>query len=108
MIRLQPIGSKLLVLPITNEENSKTEGGLEMVELEFSRGTIVEVGTGVTDVFKKGDVVIFPKQRGTTKMYQGQQHLWIDGQPVSSGGDVWAIEIEDKPVIDKGENLSKK
>lgn len=105
MTRIQPLGSKLLVLPITGEEDYITEGNIVVVDTELSRAVVVEVGADVTNVFKKGDVVIFPKSRGTSKHYQGKPHLWIDGQPVNSGGDVWGLEVEEKPVIDKGDSL---
>ena len=105
MTRIMPLGSKILCLPITEEKNHTTGGGIELVEIELAKATVVEVGTGVTDVFKKGDIVIYPKSRGTSKPYKGQTHIFLDGNPVTSGGDVWALEIEEKPVIDKGDSL---
>lgn len=106
MIRIQPLGSKLLVLPIeVQQENFKTEAGIEIVENEIERATVVEVGTDVKNVFKKGQIVIMPPKRGVTKIYNGKQHFLIDGLPHNQGGDVYGIEIEEKPVIDKGDGL---
>jgi co-chaperonin GroES (HSP10) len=105
MTRLQPLGSKILVIPITGQENHTTKYGIELVEVELSRASVVEVGTGVSEIFKKGDIVIFPKSRGTAKHYQGKPHLFIDGNPVNNGGDVWAIETTEILPKDKGDGL---
>ena len=105
MTRLQPLGSKLIVLPVKNEEPNVTSAGIETVEMELSVATVVEVGTDVADIFKKGDRVIFPKTRGTSKLYQGKPHLFLDGMPPNEGGDVWAKEVIEIISKDKGESL---
>lgn len=105
MTKLQPLGSKLIVLPVKNEEPNITSGGIETVDMELSAAIVVEVGAGVADVFNKGDKVIFPKTRGTSKLYQGKPHLFLDGMPPNEGGDVWAKEVIEIISKDKGELL---
>lgn len=75
------------------------------MEIELSKATVVEVGSDVIDVFKKGDVVIFPKTRGVSKPYKGQTHLFIDGLPPNQGGDCWGIEVTEIVPKDKGDGL---
>lgn len=93
-MKLQPIGTRLLVLPI-EKENFKTEANIEVVDTELAYFEVVEVGTDVQDVFKKKDIVICLKTTGTSQFYNHKPHLWIDGRPGNQGGDVWAIVKED-------------
>lgn len=106
MKKIETRGTNLIVLPFANAENSISEGGMEVVEIEIERATVVVVGDEVKDVYSPGDTVIIPKgTKGTTIGYHGKPHLFIDGKPVNSGGNVWAKEVNEKPVIDKGDSF---
>jgi len=44
MQKFEPVGRKLLVLPL-HEENYKTSVGIELVQLDFLKVKVVEVST---------------------------------------------------------------
>lgn len=92
-MRIQPVGTKIIVLPLESKSTT-TAGGIELVETELSRATVIEVGDAVDSLYKKGDTVLFPEKRGTTLSYHGKVHLWLDGLSTSLGGDIWGIEIK--------------
>lgn len=88
-IKLIPQGTKLLVLPLSTE-NKKSEGGLEIVNTELSEGEVVEISKELSEIYKKGDVVLYQKGTGVSQMYKHKPHLWIDGKGAPHG-DVWSI-----------------
>lgn len=93
MQKLKPQGTKIIVQTILEEEKT-TEGGLIAVDFSLDKGEIIEVGTEVENLYKVGDVVLFPKGVGHTLNYQKKSCLWLDGRPFPAG-DVWSIEIEE-------------
>lgn len=100
MQKFEPVGRKMLVLPI-KEENYKTSGGLELVQLEFIKAEVVEVSKEYSKQYKKGEIIVINAQAGIGQPYNGQSCLWIDAKP-SPEGDVWFIVREDV----KGQNES--
>lgn len=89
MIRIKPVGSKIIVQPI-HEELQKTEGGIYAVDTELESGVIVEAGD-MSDIYKEGDTIIYPKDSGTSlPHYRKKSCMWLDGRafPV---GNVWAL-----------------
>lgn len=102
--KIQPMGTKLIVFPI-DKQNEISESGLELVNLVLQYGEIIEVGLEVMDVYKKGDIIIYPAERGNTQHYQKKNMLWLDGKPFTSGGDVWAIVTDENIPEDKGDSL---
>ena len=96
MTKISPCGTKLIVEPVA-AETFTTEGNIELVNLDLSEGIIVEVGSHLKDVFKKGDRIIYPTgTKATTIPYLDKPHLFLDGRPPSDGGDVWAVVTQDK------------
>ena len=91
-MKLKPVGSKLLVFPLETE-NYVTESKIELVDAELERAKVVEVSDELSDVYKKGDVVLYPKKLGSLQIYNGKKCLWINGAGYPSG-DVWAIETK--------------
>jgi hypothetical protein len=91
-MKLKPVGSKLLVLPL-EAKNYVTESKIELVESELSRAEIVEVSDELADIYKVGEVVLLPSKIGTLQIYNGKNCLWINGNGYPSG-DVWAIVTE--------------
>ena len=90
-MKLKPVGSKLLVLPL-EARNHVTESKIELVETELSRAEVVEVSYDLKDIYKVGEVVLMPAKIGTLQIYNGKSCLWINGNGYPSG-DVWAIEV---------------
>jgi len=93
-MQLQPLGYKIIVKPIEQEE-FKTEGGIIGVNLLLDKGEVVEFSPDFKDVYKKGDIVLFPQKSGNGVLYNGTPHLFLDGRGAPQG-DVWAIEKQDE------------
>ena len=94
MQKFEPVGRKMLVLPI-KEENYKTASGLELVQLEFIKVKVVEVSKEYESLYQKDDVIVISSNAGIGQSYNGQSCLWIDAKPAPEG-DVWFIVREDE------------
>lgn len=94
MVKLKPQGTKIIVQTIL-EEHKVTEGGIIAVDFSLEKGEIVEVGTEVDHLYKKGDVVLFPEGVGQSLNYQKKSCKWLDGRSFPAG-DIWALEIKEK------------
>jgi len=94
---LQPIGLKLLVLPIQTE-NYKTESGLEIVGNILEEGEVVAVSDFLKDIYSKGDIIVYPKDSGSPYFYNGQNYKVLNGQEMPQG-DVWFIKTKDNDTI---------
>lgn len=94
MVKLKPQGTKIIVQTMM-EEQKLTEGGIIAVDFSLEKGEIVEVGTEVEKIYKKGDIVLFPEGSGHSLNYQKKSCKWLDGRPFPNG-DVWALEFEEK------------
>lgn len=92
MKKLQPLGDKIIVLPVSSE-NHKTAGGLELVEGQLEKGKVVAFPESYKDVYKVGDTVLFQKGNYVTHFYLGETHLILNGNGAPQG-DVWFIEGE--------------
>lgn len=102
-------GYNLLVAPHESKEAGNLDGSIDIVELEIERALVVLAGNEVKEVFRTGDIVVMPKGvKGTTIVYNGKPHLFINGKPVNSGGDVWAKESWETDYKDTLGGLSKK
>ena len=89
----RPQGQKLLVLT-SAADHQTTEGVIIAVDHTLCEATVVEVGSEVTDIYKKGDTILIPQKTGVAQFHNGKQHLWINGSPAPQG-DVWSIVIND-------------
>lgn len=74
---LEPIGDKVVILPITAE--SVSDGGIVIPDAAVEkpcRGAVVASGN---DQLKPGDVVHYGKSHGTEIKHEGETLLVIDG-----------------------------
>jgi chaperonin GroES len=84
-INIEPLGARVLVLPIEGE--SQTPGGVllpETAKEKPQQGTIEALGTEdemETDL-KVGDRVLFPKYTGTEIKYDGKTYLLMNEDDV--------------------------
>lgn len=84
-INIEPLGARVLVLPIEGEAQSP--GGVllpETAKEKPQQGTIEAVGSSdemVTDL-KVGDRVLFPKYTGTEIKYEGKTYLLMNEDDV--------------------------
>ena len=94
MIKIKPVGAKIIVQPII-EDLQQTDGGIFAVDLELQKGVIVEAGD-MTDIYKEGDTIIYPKDSGTSlPHYRKKSCIWLDGRAFPNG-NVWALVTETK------------
>lgn len=93
MQKYEPMGKKMLVMPV-KEENQKTSVGIELVQLEFMKVEVVEVSNEYSDVYQPGDTLMISANAGISQQYNGNSCLWIDARSAPEG-DVWFIVKED-------------
>lgn len=93
-IKLTPLGDRILVKPMAQED--KTKGGIilpDSAKEKPQKGEVIAVGKGkVTDEgkvidmeLKPGDIVLYGKYSGTEIKYEGDEFLFM------KQGDVLAI-----------------
>ncbi|MBN2303999.1 MAG: co-chaperone GroES [Anaerolineae bacterium] len=84
-INIEPLGARVLVLPLEGE--SQSPGGVllpETAKEKPQQGTIEATGDSeemVTDL-KVGDRVLFPKYTGTEIKYEGKTYLLMNEDDV--------------------------
>jgi chaperonin GroES len=84
-INIEPLGARVLVLPLEGED--QTPGGVllpETAKEKPQQGTVEAVGDEeemVTDL-KVGDRVLFPKYTGTEIKFQGKTYLLMNEDDV--------------------------
>lgn len=95
MKKITPIGENLLVLPLP-KENIQSDGGMIMVDNTLTKGKVMEVSDDYVDIFKKGDIVIYPENAGFHQYYKNQNCIWINatGFPKGHVVGIVADEIE--------------
>ena len=91
-MKLKPVGSKLLVLPLETK-NYVTNTNIELVETELARAKVMEVSDELSHIYNVGDVVMFPDKAGVLQIYNGEKCLWLNGMGFPNG-DIWAITDE--------------
>ena len=94
MQKFEPVGRKMLVLPL-KEENYKTASGLELVQLEFMKVKVIEVSKEYSDIYMPGNILVISANAGIGQTYNGENCLWIDAK-AAPDGDVWFIIREDE------------
>ncbi len=80
-ISIEPLGARVLVLPIEGE--SQTPGGIllpETAKEKPQQGSVEAVGNSedMTTDLAVGDRVLFPKYTGTEIKYQGKTYLLMN------------------------------
>ena len=90
-MKLRPLGDRVLVTRVDEEEKSK--GGIiipDTAKEKPQEGRVVAVGPGKTNddgdtiplSVKKGDKVLFSKYAGTEINVEGEEHLFIREEDV--------------------------
>jgi co-chaperonin GroES (HSP10) len=88
-MNIKPLGNRILVLPV-KKENYITETNIELVDNTLATAEVIEFAKMFEGVYKKGDIILFPKDAGNSQTYNGKTHLWLDGRGATDG-HVWAI-----------------
>ncbi len=83
-MKIQPLGDRILVQPLTEEEVSKggiiipdsaKERPLECEVIAVGSGKRLDDGSQVAPDVKKGDRILFGKYAGTEIQLEGSEHL---------------------------------
>lgn len=93
MQKFEPVGRKMLVVPI-KEENYKTSVGIELVQLELMKVKVLEVSNEYKGMYIPGDIIVISQNAGIGQQYNGESCLWIDAKAAPEG-DVWFIVREE-------------
>lgn len=90
MIKIQPIGTKLLVKKLAAKEYEK-EGVIipENAGSNLSEGEVVIVSNEISHIFKEGDIVLFPAKKGAYEPRLEGEHIWLDAR--DGLDEVWGI-----------------
>jgi len=67
-----------------------TDGGIVAVTTSLKQGQVVCVSKFLEGLYNIGDTVLFPESAGTEHFYNGEPHLFLNGNEQPQG-DVWAI-----------------
>jgi co-chaperonin GroES (HSP10) len=91
MSKIQPVGDKILVLPIEKKEEKMESGLIEAAtaNAELSRGKVVAVSDELQNIYSEGDMVLHPSRCGIGQYMNGAQHLWLRND------EVWGIEKDE-------------
>lgn len=82
-INIQPLGTRVLIKPLTQE--SKTTSGLYLPETAKEKpqtGEVIAVGEDESIVLKPKDKVLFAKYSGTEFKYEGVDYLLLESNDV--------------------------
>lgn len=102
---IQPVGRKILVLPLSKKEET-LPSGIVMPEAAFAdlrEAKVVAVSPEVAHLYKPGDIILKPEKKGVAQLLNGEIHLWVDTRPELE--EVWGILIEQPVPKDKGDDL---
>ena len=90
MQKIKPVGQRLIVFPLPDEETI-TDANIVVMDMQLTKGELVGVSDELKDVYSVGDTVIFPKETGLSIHYKKKSCLWLNNQT-----DIWGIVTEDK------------
>ena len=88
-MNIKPLGNRILVLPV-KKENYITETNIELVDNTLATAEVIEFAKMFEGVYKKGDIILYPKDAGNSQSYNGKGHIWLDGRGATDGM-VWSI-----------------
>ena len=84
-VKIQPLGSRVLVRP-DNEAESRTSGGLYIPETAKEKpqtGEIIAIGEDEEEIkVKVGQKVLYPKYTGTEIKLDGVDHIIMDADDI--------------------------
>lgn len=103
-MNIQPVGTKILVLPVRKEEETLDSGLIlpETANADLSHGLVVSVSNQISHLFKAGDTVLYPSRKGVAQYIDNKPHLWLDAEPNKE--EIWGVLLADK-TQDKGNDL---
>lgn len=100
-MRILPVGTKLIVLPLPQKEE-KLDSGIYVpgtANANLMEGEVVAVSSEISHLYKVGDVVLYPEKKGTGCVINGLPHLWLDTQFELK--EIWGIADYQEETKDK-------
>jgi len=97
MVKLKPLGSKILVAPEKKQE--RTQNGLiipVVVNRDLEEGTIIMVSPEVLHL-KAGEKILYPATVGVQVLIDGETYKFLNGPIKDHPGDVIAV-YDDIPI----------
>jgi len=96
MLRIKPVGFKVLVEPIDKKEEL-TEKGIIIpgtANAELAYGVVIQSPDRYKDTYKPGDFILYNSKSGISIPHNNKPHLILDGATANSQGDIYAIVEE--------------
>jgi co-chaperonin GroES (HSP10) len=81
----------MIVFPLPKAIH-KTENDIQITE-ELDRGQVMEVSAEISELYSKGDVVMFSEGSGVSQYYKQKNCLWL------SHTDIIGIISDEKPTM---------
>jgi len=91
-MNIQPLGCKIVVQPDPLKE--KNIRGIiipESVQSPLEEGTVILVAKDVEPLLKIGEKILYPRNAGVEKEFDGVKYKILNGPTPREQGDVWAI-----------------
>jgi len=91
-LKIKPLGNKILVLPDKDED--RMQGGIiisSVIKSQLMEGTVVKIADDVAPLLKEGERILFPRNAGVDREYDGINYKYLNGPTAREVGDVWAI-----------------
>jgi len=89
---VRPVGQKLLVCPVVEEETGANGVIIPVTNnADLAKGKIVQVSPHLADVYQAGENVLYYEKRAIGVIHDNKPHYLIDGGDGLAQGDVLAI-----------------
>lgn len=90
MQKITPVGQRLILFQLPKED-SVGEAGIIAMDAMLAKGEIVEVSDELKEIYKVGDILMFPEDAGySLPHYKKKNCLWL------STNDIWGILTDEK------------
>lgn len=91
MVNIKPLGNKVLIQPLQQQE--KTAGGLiipAVINKDLEEGIVISVGDSVINI-PVGSRILYSSRGGTALMYEQKNFKFLNGPTVTDPGEIIAI-----------------
>lgn len=91
MVKIQPLGNKILVKP--EQQQEKTAGGLiipAVINKDLEEGIVIVISDNVINI-KVGDKILYPTRAGVHILYEQQNYKFLSGPTNTDPGEIIAI-----------------
>lgn len=91
-MNIELLGHKILVQPDKlKEQNIRGIIIPESVQSQLEEGMVVKVAKAVEELLQPGEKVLYPRNAGVEKEFDGVKYKFLNGPTLREQGDIWAI-----------------